>query len=227
MLLRRAARSGRGSGKQKAQPMRAVNTDTKPCRDLSDCVAAFSDLLDCRYLKFFGVPTSTHDHSFCLELWLRSVYKTRGDSKTSATQRPQFAALLGQIRNGETLVVAKLDRLGRDAQDVGATVKLLAARKIAVIVLLGKLNRTSPGGKMMLTMLAGVVEMERDLLVERTQASPARAKSEGKTLGRLTKTTVTQRADIVAKYAAGESVSAMARLYNISRANILEVVKSA
>jgi DNA invertase Pin-like site-specific DNA recombinase len=38
--------------------------------------------------------------------------------KTSATQRPQFAALLGQIRNGETLVVAKLDRLGRDAQDV-------------------------------------------------------------------------------------------------------------
>jgi putative DNA-invertase from lambdoid prophage Rac len=46
--------------------------------------------------------------------------------KTSASQRPQFAALLGQIRNGETLIVSKLDRLGRDAQDVGATVKLLA-----------------------------------------------------------------------------------------------------
>ena len=41
--------------------------------------------------------------------------------KVSASQRPKFAKLLGQIRDGETLVVSKLDRLGRDAQDVGAT----------------------------------------------------------------------------------------------------------
>lgn len=148
--------------------------------------------------------------------------------KTSATQRPQFAALLGQIRNGETLVVAKLDRLGRDAQDVGATVKLLASRKISVIVLqLGKLDLTSPAGKMMLTMLAAVAEMERDLLVERTQAGLARARSEGKTLGRPSKTTAAQRDDIVAKYAAGESVSALARMFSISRANILGIVKPA
>lgn len=156
-----------------------------------------------------------------VDYWLADTIS----GKTSATQRPQFAALLGQIRNWETLVVAKLDRLGRDAQDVGASVKLLAARKIAVIVLqLGKLDLTSPAGKMM---LAAVAEMERDLLVERTQAGLARAKSEGKTLGRPSKTTVEQRADIVANYAAGESVSALGRLYNISRANILGVVKSA
>jgi DNA invertase Pin-like site-specific DNA recombinase len=43
-----------------------------------------------------------------------------------ALQRPQFAKMLGQIRDRETLVVAKLDRLGRDAQDVGATIKMLA-----------------------------------------------------------------------------------------------------
>ncbi|MDR7048036.1 DNA invertase Pin-like site-specific DNA recombinase [Duganella sp. 3397] len=146
--------------------------------------------------------------------------------KTSATQRPQFAALLGQIRNGETLVVAKLDRLGRDAQDVGATVKLLAARKIAVIVLqLGKLDLTSPAGKMMMTMLAAMAEMERDLLVERTQAGLARAKSEGKTLGRPSKTTADQRAEIIAKYELGESISALARTYQVSRANILGVLK--
>jgi DNA invertase Pin-like site-specific DNA recombinase len=148
--------------------------------------------------------------------------------KTSASQRPEFAALLGQIRNGETLVVAKLDRLGRDAQDVGATVKLLANRKISVIVLqLGKLDLTSPAGKLMLTMLAAVAEMERDMLVERTQAGLARAKSEGKTLGRPSKTTAEQRADIIAKYEQGESVSALARLYAVSRANILGVVKPA
>lgn len=145
--------------------------------------------------------------------------------KTSASQRPQFAALLAQIRNGETLVVSKLDRLGRDAQDVGTTVKLLAARKIVVIVLqLGKLDLASPAGKLMMTMLAAVAEMERDLLVERTQSGLARAKSEGKLLGRPSKTTVEQRADIIMKYEAGESVSALARAYSVSRASILAII---
>jgi putative DNA-invertase from lambdoid prophage Rac len=146
--------------------------------------------------------------------------------KTSASQRPQFAALLGQIRNGETLIVSKLDRLGRDAQDVGATVKLLAGRKISVIVLqLGNLDLASPAGKMMLTMLAAVAEMERDLLVERTQAGLARAKSEGKTLGRPSKTSASQRAELIVMYERGETVSALARTYGVSRASILAVVK--
>lgn len=79
---------------------------------------------------------------------------------------------------------------------------------------------------MMLTMLAAVAEMERDMLVERTQAGLARAKSEGKTLGRPSKTTAEQRVDILARYARGESVSALARSYIVSRANILGIVKA-
>lgn len=103
---------------------------------------------------------------------------------------------------------------------------MLAPGKIAVIFLqLAKLDLTSPADKMMMTMLATVAEMERDLLVERTQAGLARAKSEGKALGRLSKTTAEQRADIIARYAAGESISALARMYEVSRANILGVVK--
>lgn len=148
--------------------------------------------------------------------------------KTSASERPEFAALLAQIRNAETLVVAKLDRLGRDAQGVGVRVKLLAARKIAVIVLqLGKLDRTSPASKMMMTMLAAVVEMDSDLLVERTPTGLARVKSEGKTLGRPSKITAEQRADIIAKYVAGESISALARMYEVSRRKYSRVVKPA
>jgi len=148
--------------------------------------------------------------------------------KTSASQRPKFAALLAQIRDGETLVVSKLDRLGRDAQDVGATVQLLRARRIAVIVLqLGKLDLASTAGKMMLTMLAAVAEMERDLLVERTQAGLTRAKDEGKILGRPSKTTPEQRAEIVKKYNQGENISALARVYSISRASVLGVVNAA
>jgi putative DNA-invertase from lambdoid prophage Rac len=72
-----------------------------------------------------------------------------------------------------------------------------------------------------------VAEMERDLLVERTQSGLARAKAEGKTLGRPSKTTTEQKAEIVVKYQNGESISALARLYEVSRANILGVVKLA
>jgi putative DNA-invertase from lambdoid prophage Rac len=52
-----------------------------------------------------------------------------------AQQRPQFAKLPTQLRDGETLVVSKLDRLDRDTHDVGGTIKLLASRGIKVIVL--------------------------------------------------------------------------------------------
>lgn len=146
--------------------------------------------------------------------------------KSAAAQRPQFAKLLGQIRDGETLVVSKLDRLGRDALDVGGTIKALAARKIHVIVLqLGKLDLTSAAGKMMLTMLAAVGEMERDLLVERTQAGLARAKQQGKTLGRPTKTTEAQRKDIIAKHQAGATISALAKQYGVSRLSIARIAK--
>jgi putative DNA-invertase from lambdoid prophage Rac len=124
--------------------------------------------------------------------------------KVPAMQRAQFRILLDKIRNGETLVVSKLDRLGRDAQDVGATIKVLAARRIEVIVLqLGKLDLTSSAGKLMLTMLAAMAEMERDLLIERTQSGLARAKAEGKTLGRPASTTDEQRAAMISRYKTG------------------------
>jgi putative DNA-invertase from lambdoid prophage Rac len=145
--------------------------------------------------------------------------------KTSASQRPQFNELLRQIRDGETLIVSKLDRIGRDAQDVGATIKLLAARSIKVVVLqLGKLDLTSAAGKLMLAMLSAVAEMERDLLVERTHAGLARAKAEGKRLGRKPKTTPEQHEAIKSAYGKGESVSSLARKYEISRASILNIV---
>jgi len=159
------------------------------------------------------------------EFW----YAEEGVSgKVPALQRPEFIKLLGQIRSGEVLVVTKLDRLGRDAQDVSATVRMLATRRVEVVVLqLGKLDLTSPAGKLMMNMLAAVAEMERDLLVERTQSGLARAKAEGKTLGRPTRTTPEQRAAIVKRHQAKESISALAREYSISRASVMRIVTPA
>ena len=82
---------------------------------------------------------------------------------------------------------------------------------------LGKLDLTSAAGKLILTMLAAVTEMERDLLVERTQSGLARAKAEGKTLGRPTCTAIEQRAAMLTRHQGGESISARAKAYNISR----------
>ncbi len=144
--------------------------------------------------------------------------------KVAASQRPAFKKLLAKIRKGETLVVSKLDRLGRDAIDVLQTVRQLGEMQVRVIVhQLGSTDLTSPAGKMLLTMLSAVAEMERDLLVERTQAGLMRARAEGKTLGRPSKTTPEQRVQILKKLDAGESVSALARFYGISRANIIGI----
>lgn len=138
--------------------------------------------------------------------------------------RPGFAAMLSKMRDGESLIVSKLDRLGRDSIDVIATVRMLADRNIRVIVhSLGGVDLLSPTGKLLVTMLAAVAEMERDLLVERTHAGIARARSEGKTIGRPAKTSPQQRHEMLSFLAAGVSVSETARKYRVSRATVISI----
>ena len=155
------------------------------------------------------------------EFW----FSDRGISgKTSAAQRPEFSNLLSKIRSGETLVVSKLDRLGRDAVDVMQTIRMLGDRNVKVIVLqLGSTDLTSAAGKLLLTMLAAVAEMERDLLVERTQAGLQRAKAKGTKLGRPPKTTPAQRQSMREALKAGISVSQLARQYSVSRATVIGI----
>lgn len=143
---------------------------------------------------------------------------------TAALQRPGFAAMVERMCDGETLVVSKLDRLGRDAMDVMTTVRMLAARNIRVVVhALGSADLTSPAGKLLLGMLSAVAEMERDLLVERTHAGIARARTEGKTIGRPPKTSESDRREILLMLQAGDTVSAVARRYAISRATVVSI----
>lgn len=159
---------------------------------------------------------------YAVEYWFADTVS----GKAHAAQRKQFGDMLTKLRKKDTVVVSKLDRLGRDASDVLATIKALAAMEAEVIVLqLGKVDLTSTAGKLLVTMLAAVAEMERDLIVERTQAGLARAKAEGKTLGRPSKTTPEQRKAMMQGYADQQSVSALAKLYGVSRATVLTVVK--
>ena len=159
------------------------------------------------------------------EFWFSDVGVS---GKTCAKLRPEFGLLLSKIRNGETLVVSKLDRLGRDAVDVMQTIRLLGHRNVKVIVIqLGMTDLTSTAGKLLLTMLAAIAEMERDFLIERTQAGLQRAKAQGKKLGRPAKTSIEQRKTILHGLQQGKSVSEMARLNKISRASIIGIRRKA
>lgn len=103
----------------------------------------------------------------------------------SAKQRPGFMKLIDRMESGDTLLVSKLDRLGRNAMDVRSTVEKLESDGIRVLCLaLGGVDLTSAPGKMTMQVLGAVAEFERDLLIERTQAGLKRARGQGVKLGR-------------------------------------------
>ena len=142
----------------------------------------------------------------------------------SAAARPGFAALLEKLEASDTLVVTKLDRLGRDSIDVQKTVALFAERGIRLVVLqLGNLDLTSSAGALMVKMLAAVADFERDLIIERTRAGQIRAKAAGTHMGRPSLTTEAQRQDIRSRLEAGKTVSAVARDFKLSRATVIAI----
>ena len=131
------------------------------------------------------------------------------------------------MEEGDILVVTKLDRLGRNAMDVTATVAELATIGVRVHCLaLGGVDLTSSTGKLTMGVINAVAEFERGLLIERTQAGLARARNEGRALGRPHALTSAQRAQVRDRLADGESVAALARAFQTSRQTIMRVQRN-
>jgi len=121
-----------------------------------------------------------------------------------AMERESFARLVDRLEAGDVLIVTKQDRLGRNAMDVRATVDKLAREGVKVHCLApGGVDLTSPAGRMTMGVISAVAEFERDLLIERTQSGLARAKAEGKTLGRPPLLSVAQQQAIREARASG------------------------
>ena len=154
----------------------------------------------------------------------RRVVAETVSGSVAAVRRRGFARLLDRLEAGDVLVVTKLDRLGRNAMDVGATVAKLADLGVRVHCLaLGGVDLTSSTGKLTMGVINAVAEFERDLLVERTQAGLSRARAEGKRLGRPASLTREQREAVARQLGEGASVSALARAFGTSRQTILRV----
>jgi DNA invertase Pin-like site-specific DNA recombinase len=113
------------------------------------------------------------------------IYEDAASGKRD--DRPGLTACLKALREGDTLVVWKLDRLGRDLRHLVNTVHDLTARGVGFRVLSGhgaSIDTTSPGGKLVFGIFAALAEFERELIVERTRAGMAAARARGRSGGR-------------------------------------------
>ena len=158
----------------------------------------------------------------------RRLIEENISGSVTAKERPGFMKLVDRMEPGDVLVVTKLDRLGRNAMDVRATVEQLASAGVRVHCLaLGGVDLTSPAGKMTMQVIAAVAEFERDLLIERTQSGIIRAKAAGKQFGRPPALNMEERAAVVERLGAGANIAEIAREFKTTRQTIMRVKEAA
>ncbi len=137
------------------------------------------------------------------------------------TDRAQLRRLLDQLEAGDVVTVTRLDRLARSTRDLLNTLGTIADSK-AGFRSLGDAwaDTTTSHGRLMLTVLGGLAEFERDLIRSRTGEGRARAKARGVKMGRKPKLTPHQRAEVIRRKESGEAVREIARSYNVHNSTI-------
>jgi DNA invertase Pin-like site-specific DNA recombinase len=143
------------------------------------------------------------------------------------TDRPQLAKAIAALAAGDCLVVCKLDRLARSTRDLlntldaigkaGATFKSLADQWA---------DTTTPHGRLMLTVLGGLAEFERHLILSRTAEGRTRAQANGVRFGRKPSLTAYQRAEALRRRAAGETLTSIAQLFGVSHMTIARLTNA-
>ena len=134
--------------------------------------------------------TSTTQQKYSLEAQIESL-NAAGCEKIFSEQvsavssdRDEFEAALEFVREGDVLVVCKLDRFARSIRDLTKQIDRLQAKKVSLKILDIALDSSTSTGKLMLNLLGSIAEFERELLLERQAAGIAKAKAEGKFKGR-------------------------------------------
>lgn len=141
-------------------------------------------------------------------------------------KRPALTEALEFAREGDTLIVWKLDRLGRSLSQLVRTVECLQAEGIGFRCIMNpEMNTTTPNGKLIFGMFAVLAEYERELLIERTMAGLAAAKARGRVGGRPRTVRPTQVPTIQAMHKNGENISSIARQHEMNRATVYRVLE--
>jgi DNA invertase Pin-like site-specific DNA recombinase len=135
--------------------------------------------------------------------------------------RPELGKLLNTVAQGDTVIITQLDRLARSTRDL-LNVLAKIGEQGAGFRSLGDAwaDTTTPHGRLMLTVLGGLAEFERELIRARTGEGRARAVPRGVKLGRSPKLTPHQKREALARRGAGETVTDIARTYNVHHSTI-------
>lgn len=135
--------------------------------------------------------------------------------------RPELDHMLDTLRKGDTLVVWKLDRLGRSVQNLVDLMNLLQSRGVGFRSLTENMDTTTPGGILVFNVFAAMAQFERDLIRERTNAGLQAARARGRKGGRPSKLTERQRTRIRELYQSRTlTVQEIADQYHVSRKTI-------
>src|SRR5262244_3077561 len=168
---------------------------------------------------------STRDQDLALQLneltaaGCAKVFKEKASGARS--DRPELAKVIGRLEPGDVLVVTRLDRLARSTRDLLNVLDELGKREVGFKSLKDAwAATTTPHGKLMLTVLGGLAEFERELIRTRTGEGRKRAKARGVRFGRPAALTPHQRQEAIQRLAQGEAQADVARSFNVSQATI-------
>ena len=140
-------------------------------------------------------------------------------------ERPELHKMLDQLRDVDTIVVWKLDRLSRSLKDVLHIMERIKAAGAGFRSLTEAIDTTTPAGRMMMQMVGSFAEFERAMIRERTSAGLALARSEGRIGGRRRKLNAKKRLEIAESVLSGrKSAAEMARLYEVSQPTVSRIV---
>lgn len=156
----------------------------------------------------------------CEELFCEQV------SSVDVARREKLAAAIKFLRRGDTLVVTKLDRLARSVAHLLEVLSEIRAKGAELVILDLGVDTSTPTGKLMLTMLGGIAEFERAIMLERQREGIAKAKADGKYKGRAP-TARRKASEINALHAEGIGASEIARRLGIGRASVYRVLAEA
>lgn len=141
------------------------------------------------------------------------------------TDRPKLAEVLAKVQTGDTLIVWKLDRLGRSLSHLVQAMDELRVRGVQFRSLTEGMDTTTAAGRLLFQLVAAMAEFERELTRERTRAGLEAARRSGKQLGRKTTVDPDQVAWILAMHEAGVSQTSIAKSTHLSRSQVGRVVR--
>lgn len=146
------------------------------------------------------------------------------------TRRPELDKLWSRLKAGDKVTICKMDRLGRSTQHLLEVSKTLREMGVDLQILNLQIDTSTPAGKLMFTVLAGIAEFERDIIVERTKDGLKAARARGRVGGRKPALSERQASQVRKMSDAGESITDIAATFKVSRPTIykcLEAVQTA